>query len=387
MATTGMLAGCLGGGGGGASANVLWHQFTDAEEKGFKSDFTSFKEQNDVNLEAQKVSKLKDKLKTAVPSGEGPGSFAWAHDWMGIAEEQNFLYDASEDVDVDMSSYLDVAQQAVQYDGALYGLPYGAKTVTLMYNKELVDSPPETLDEMVTTMEKFHDPKNGSYGLSYPFNTYMISAWIHAFGGFLYDDETNELGLEKDETIRGFELAMDKLWTYSPGDRDSQAQNTVFTDGNAPFAINGPWNVGTFRDAGIDLGITSLPEVDGTRPKPYSGIQLWYFAKQLANDEAARNDVLKWAEWYTTTEDVLLDNANNRGVVPIHADLADSDQLGDDVKGFAKTLRSAIPMPQHPDMGDVWPPVSTAIDQMIGGTEPEKALQNAASSIRDRWGE
>lgn len=386
MATTGMLAGCLGGGGGGASANVLWHQFADAEAKDFKKDFKTFKGQSDVSLETQKVNELRNQLTTAMPSGDGPGSFAWAHDWMGGFSDRGFLYDASEDIEVDVGSYTDIAQQAATYDDSLYGLPYGAETVTLMYNKELVDSPPETLDEMVSMMQEFHDPENGKYGLSYPFNPYFTSAWIQAFGGFLYDDETNELGIEREETVRGFQLLVDKLWKYSPADPGYGPQVSVFEGGNALFAINGPWQVGGFRDAGVNLGLTSLPMVEGNRPKPYTGIKMWYFTKELGNSEDALNAVTEWAEWYTTTGDVLMGNAKNQGLVPVHKDFAGPEQLDGDVKAFAETVQSGVPMPQHPDMDAVWDPVGNALTRMINDKQdPKKALQKAAGTIRERW--
>lgn len=387
MAATSMLAGCLGGGGGGSSANEVWHKFTEAEQDDLETHAETFRQQSEASIKFQKINNLKDKLTTSFPSNSGPGSFVWAHDWMGqltTRGENGFLYDASEDVDI--SVYTEVAQQASTYDGGLYGLPYGAETVTLMYNKELVDSPPETFEEMVAVMDEFHDPENGKYGLSYPFDPYFVSAWVQAFGGFLYNDETDELGLEKDETVRGFEFLVDKIWPYTPKDPKYNPQTAVFGGGKAPFAINGPWQVGSFRDAGVDLGIAPLPTVEGTRPRPYTGIQMWYFSKELSGSDDALSAITEWAEWYTTNSDVLLSNAENQGLIPVHSEVSQSDQLDSDIKPFAKTFQSGVPMPQSPKMNNVWDPTGNALTQMINGRkDPRAALQKAAKTIQQRW--
>ncbi len=186
-----------------------------------------------MNLEA--ISEIEDQLSTAIPAGDGPETFAWAHDWVGNYHEQGFAYDAADDVNLDLdATFTDAAADAVRFDGAVYGIPYGAETVALMYNEELVDGPPETLEELVEIMDDYHDPAEGQYGLSCPpADPYFTSTFLHAFGGYFFDDETESLGVDQDEFIEGVELLQESIWPYVPQDPAYESQVPVFDDGNA----------------------------------------------------------------------------------------------------------------------------------------------------------
>ncbi|WP_235920726.1 extracellular solute-binding protein [Natronorubrum halalkaliphilum] len=380
------IAGCLGDDDDGAN---LWHDFEDAETDTFESHLEAFNEDRDQALTADGVSELEEQLETALAADRGPQSFAWAHDWIGRYHDQEFVTDAGDDLEVDLeSTYTEVAAEAVQYEGAVYGLPYGAETVTLMYNEDLVDSPPETVSEMESIMEDHHDPENGQYGLSYPsVDPYFVSAWVHAYGGYYYDEESGELGLENDETIEGVELLADSFYPYVPEDPDYESQVAVFNDGNAPFAINGPWQVGGFRDGDFDVTLAPLPTVDGGEPRPYTGVQMWYFTSRLGEAEDDVSDaVVDWTEYHTTNEDAILTNAQDYGMVPVHQDYVESDELGEDVEMFAQTIDSGIPLPTDPRMNQVWDPVEDALERVfIGDEEPREAFEEAAEQVRDAW--
>ncbi|WP_265108021.1 substrate-binding domain-containing protein [Halosolutus halophilus] len=387
-ATLGM-AGCLGVFSGDDRGPVLWHDFADSEEEDLENYLGEFNDGRDTELEADAVSDLEQQLNTGIPAGEGPVSFAWAHDWVGAFEDKDFLYDGSDDIEVDLeSTYTEAAAEAVSFDGGVYGLPYAAETVTLMYNAEMVDEPPETVDEMVDIMEEYHDPDQGRYGLSYPStDPYFVSAWIHAFGGYYFDDETGELGLEDDATVEGLEYLADNFWPYVAADPGYESQTAVFSDGNAPFAIQGPWELGGFRDGGVDTEVAPLPTADGNDPSPYTGIQMWYFTSEVGDaDENERAATADWAEWYTTNEDVILGSAESHGFIPVHQDYIGSDELGDDVETFAETVDMGIPMPTDPRMDQVWVPVEEALESVFNEeATAQDALANAAEQIRGNW--
>ncbi|RKD95179.1 carbohydrate ABC transporter substrate-binding protein (CUT1 family) [Halopiger aswanensis] len=384
--TTVAVAGCLGG---DERGTTLWHDFTDAEESDLETYLETFNEGREDTLDAEGISEIEDQLDTALAAGDGPETFAWAHDWIGVYDDQGFVYDASDDVSVDLGSeYTEAAAQAVQWDGAVYGLPYAAETVSLMYNAEMVDQPPETIDEMVSIMEEHHDPENGQYGLSCPaIDPYFLSGYLQAFGGYIFDEQNEELGIEADEFIEGVELVQNSIWEYVPNDPSYESQVPVFNDGNAPFAINGPWELAGFRDAGIDAQVAPLPGVEGGEPSPYTGIQTWYFTSQLEDaEEAALGTTIDWAEWYTTNEDVIIGNAQNHGAIPVHQDYVEHEDLGDDVQQFAETVGMGVPMPSHPMMDQVWTPFEEALERVFQGQAgPTESMESAAEEIRGRW--
>jgi len=408
IAATGALAGCItssddgddDGSSGNGDANGdsdeaqtgtvrMWSDFTEAEEEDVDSFIDQFESQTGHTINREGVSELDSQLETAMPAGEGPETWAWAHDWVGrfaIRDDPPFLYDASDDISVDLDVYSGAAQAAVQFDGGVYGLPFSAETVTLFYNKEMVDEPPETMAEMVETMQEFHDPANNQYGLSYPAtDPYFASGFLQAFGGTIYDEDSNEVTVDADECVEGLEVLQSDVFDYIPADPGYESQKVVFADGIAPFAINGPWELGNFNEALEDVGVAQLPTVDGNHPRTYSGIQMWYFSAELADaDEADRQAAIDWAEWYTTTEDVSLTNADNHGLIPVHTEHAEADGLSAEVQAFSQQIDHGTPIPTHPDMDSVWDPVGNALTRVFNGDQdPQPALEQAASDIRE----
>lgn len=368
----------------------LWHAFAEAEANDLVEYVERFESETGHEIREEELAELEEQLNTSLPVGEGPDTFAWAHDWLGPFEERGWLYDASDDLTVDVEgTYTGAAQQAITWQDGIYGLPFAAETVGLLYNRDMVDSPPETLEEAVEIMEDHHDPAAGEYGISYPMNDpYFVSAWIHAFGGFYYDAEADELGLELDETIEGLETLVDSFWPYAPADPEYESQVAVFNDGNAPLAINGPWQVGGFRDAGIDVGVAKLPTVDGNEPSPYTGVQMWYFTQEVANDDDALLAAREFAEWYTTDEEVILTNAENHGFIPVEQDLAEHDELDEDVVAFAENVAIGRPMPAHPKMDQVWDPVTDALERVLNDEQTAReSFEQAADEVRSAWDE
>ncbi len=370
-----------------AGSFKLWHQRAEAEKKALEQNAETFTSETKHTADPAEIADLRKKTTSAIPAGQGAGMFDWAHDWTGEYYQNGFLSDQSESLDVDLSVYTEPAQKAVQFDGATLALPYAAETVGLIYNKELVDEPPETLEEMKTIMEEHHDPDNGKYGLSYPLNAYFMSAWVHAYGGYYFDESNVELGLTNEETLDGFQLVLDSFVPYQPKDTGYGPQASVFLEGNAPFAINGPWFLGDVKSNDIDAGIARLPSPEGdAEPKPYTTVKQLYFTTRVDEDEAKAAATRAFAEWYTTSTDVLSNNAEEFGYIPVLKELAESGDLPPAVEGFSKNVALGTPIPSHPKMGDVWGPLEDAFNSVKNGdAELEAAFEKAEQNIRSNW--
>jgi arabinogalactan oligomer/maltooligosaccharide transport system substrate-binding protein len=372
---------------GPAGSAKAWYQLQDTELENREQALEQFDEDSKHTIAGSDVSDLKKKTTSAIPAGEGPHLFDWGHDWVGDYYERGFLVDRSEQLGVELDNFTEVAADVVQFEDNVLGLPYGAETVSLIYNKELVDEPPETVEEMVSVMDDHHDPGNSTYGLSYPFDPYFVSAWAQAFGGYYFDAEQDPmLGLTQSETIEGIRFALDNLRPYMPKDPTYEAQAAPFAEGNAAFAINGPWYLATLNEKGVDFGVAEFPTPDGGEPRPLTGIQMWYFGKGMESDDADTAAAQEFVEWYVTNEDLLVQAAEDTGSIPVLADLKDSDQLPDQMQAFAKTVTQGIPMPTDPKMGKVWQPLTDALTNVYNDDAGvEEAMKNAEQTIRENW--
>ncbi|WP_435095909.1 extracellular solute-binding protein [Halorubrum sp. N11] len=378
-----------GSDGGSQGTATLWTDLSDGEDEAITSYVEEFESEmgHTINKEAP-GGDLDQQLETAIPSGEGPDSWIWAHDWVGrfaVREEPPFLYDASDDVDVSLDEYSGAAQQAVQYDGALHGLPFASETVALYYNEDMVDGAPETLEEMVSVMDEFHNPSNGEYGLSYPVaDPYFVSGFIQAYGGNIYDEENREVTLDSDACKQGMD-ALETVSDYVPADPGYESQIVAFADGAAPFAINGPWELANLSEEIDNLGVAPLPTIDGNDPRTYSGIQTFYFSAMLNDaDQSTIDATTGLAEWYTTNEEIVETNAAEQGYIPVLSSVVEDGNLSAEVEAFAKQVDRGVPIPTHPDMNSVWTPLTDALERVFNDDqESGPALDQAASEIRE----
>ncbi|MFC4551314.1 MULTISPECIES: extracellular solute-binding protein [Halorussus] len=372
---------------GPAGTAKAWYSLQDTELQARKQALKRFNGNSKHTVEGADISDLKKKTTSAIPAGQGPQLFDWAHDWVGDYYQRGFVADRSDQLNVSLDTFTDTAAEAVQFDGKVVGLPYAAETVSLIYNKSMVDEPPKTVADMKSAMKEHHDPNNNTYGLSYPFDPYFVSAWGQAFGGYYFDPEKDPmLGLTQSKTLEGFQFALDTFKPYMPKDPSYETQAAPFASGNAAFAINGPWYLATLNEKGVDFGVTKLPTPDGGQPRPYTGIQMWYFAKAMQNDDASAAAAQSFAEWYVTDEKMLKSAAQEQGSIPVLESLAGSDALPENVRAFSETVQQGVPMPTDPKMGKVWQPLTDAVTKMFNGNVGvEKAMKQAEKTVRKNW--
>lgn len=360
----------------------------EAEAQTFKDLIAEFEiEHPNIQVQMEYKASLETALKAAIPAGKGPDLFIWAHDWIGKFADAGLLKPIDDYVTDDFkSNFVTIAQDAFEYKGHYYGVPFAAETVALIYNKEMVSNPPQNFDEMKQIMQQYYDPDNGKYGLASPIDGYFLSGWVHAFGGYYFDDKTEQPGLNKSETLQGFQFFFNNIWPYMAHTTDYNSQVSLFTDGNAPMMINGPWSISGVKEAGIDFGVEPLPPItiNGKTyyPRPYAGVKLIYVTANAKDEKMGA--IWEFLKWFSTSEDVALTLAFQNGYVPVLKSVSDNPDVQSDpvISGYMKALEHAYLMPKSTKMGSVWGAVNNAITDYIGGKKTlEQALQDAQQEI------
>lgn len=370
-----------------AGTATAWYGLSNTELDLRERAIEAFNEQSRHTVEGGNISEMQDKTTSAIPAGQGPQMFQWAHDWVGDYYQRGFVIDQSDSLNLSLDQFTGAAANAVQTDDAVVGLPFSAETVTLIYNTDIVDSPPESFAEMESTMESHHDPDNGQYGLAWPVDPYFVSGVGQAFGGQYFDaSQDDPVGLDSEETIRGFEFLVDNLFQYMPNDPGYEPQQVAFLEGNAAFAVNGPWYLAALRDSDTNFEVTTFPSLEGGEFTPLSGIKMWYFSKAMEADDANTAAAREFIEWFVTNEDHLLTRAEEQGHIPVLSTLAGSDDLPGPVRAYSQAVDQGIPMPTDPRMNDVFAAMGDPVTQLFNGSlSPEEALTSAAEEARSQW--
>jgi len=367
---------------GAKTTITIWHSIGPNELLPFEDLIEEFTIDNpDINIVLEQRADLENVLKVAIPSGTGPDLFLWAHDWTGKMAESGLLMQMDEFVTKDyLSRFTDIARSAFEYEGHYYGAPYAAETTALIYNKKLVSKAPQSFEEMERTMKEYKS--KGMYGMATnPIEPYYLSAWMHAFGGYMFDDSSKKDGLTMKATINGTKFFYDRIYPYMAQTDDYNVQISVFRDGRSPFLIDGPWSIPETKAAGIDVGVVPIPPIGGkSYPKPYSGVKGIYVTSNVKNKEAA----WRFMEWFTTSEYAAKTLALRNGYIPVLKRVREDPQIKSDpvLYGFAMSLEHTTLMPKSPEMGAVWDPMrGAALDIMSGKLSVEQALMKAHQRI------
>jgi arabinogalactan oligomer / maltooligosaccharide transport system substrate-binding protein len=370
---------------------VVWHAYRGAEKAAFEKVIGLF--EKTPAAKGTKVSTLAipydayaDKISAAVPRGKGPDLFIYAQDRLGgwieagkTVEPIDFFIDKPVK-DRLLPGMLD----AMSYKGGVFGLPINYKSTTLIYNKDLVKSPPKTTDEMVKLAKTLTNAQSGRYGLAYWYtNFYFHSALMNAFGGAVFDKD-GKLVVNSPATVASLNQMM--TWYKTDGIMPPEPSEaliaSMFNEGKVAMVINGPWFVGDI-DKKINYGLAVLPMLDAAKKpmRPWLTVEGAYVAASSTKKEAA----YELAKFLTSEEAGLVLALEGRQLHTNKNVYNDKRVSGDPVlKGFRDQLDSADVMPNRPEMTMVWSPATTAMNKIVkGNASVEAALKEAAGTMQD----
>ena len=374
-----------------ANELVVWHAYRGAEKAAFEKVVGMFEKSPGakgikVNTLAIPYDAYADKISAAVPRGKGPDLFIYAQDRLGgwieagkTVEPIDFFIDKPT-----RERLLPGMLEAMTYKGGVYGLPINYKSITLIYNKDLVKTPPKTTDEMVKVAKGLTNAQSGRYGLAYWYtNFYFHSALMNAFGGAVFDKD-GKLTVDSPATVASLNQMM--TWYKKDGIMPTEPSEALiaamFNEGKAAMVINGPWFVGDI-DKKINYGLAVLPMVDAAKKpmRPWLTIEGAYVSASSAKKEAA----YELAKYLTSEEAGLVLALEGRQLHTNKAVYNDKRVSGDAVlKAFRAQLDSAEAMPNRPEMTMVWSPATTAMNKIVkGNASVEAALKEASGTMQD----
>ncbi|MCW5853592.1 MAG: maltose ABC transporter substrate-binding protein, partial [Anaerolineae bacterium] len=372
---------------------VFWTNQNPEQSKteydALKAQIDKWASQTGNTVEVNFITDYQQKLPIAAPAGQGPDAMGpFPHDQMGEWAKIGIIEPYSEIKDA--GQYIQAAQDAVKFDGKIQGMPIFIESVGLVCNTNLVKTPPKTMEELVQIAKT--QTTGGKYGFVFPIlEAYHMYSFITAQGGYVfkYDqgkyDEKN-IGLNNDGAVKAItflqSLVKDKLIPESILDHPTMhdAVTSLVEKGNVGCTINGPWILNGLKKANVPYSISRIPTWEGKTPQPFSGVQMFLVNSKSANKAAAADLVSFLANKDSA---VALTKAFNKA--PVRKDVLDDASLKDntELKAWADQASVAVPMPNIPEMQQVWKPWSDATDAIIPGkAEAKSTMDQAVAQIK-----
>ncbi|MEL6641069.1 MAG: maltose/maltodextrin ABC transporter substrate-binding protein MalE, partial [Pseudomonadota bacterium] len=290
---------------------------------------------------------LPQKFQQAAATGDGPDIVMWAHDRFGEWANGGLIQPVSPS-DNWAAGVLGTSLEALQFGGETWGYPVAVEAVTLIYNKDLVPTPPTSFEELASA---------GEATILWDYNnTYFTMPLLMAGGGYafqkvdgVYDGAST--GVNTDGAIAGATVLKSLFDTnVMPQGVDYGVMDGAMANGEVGMVLNGPWSWSGYQDAGINIGVAPIPTVDGQVAPPFLGVQALGINAASENADLA----VELIENYLATDEGLgIWNANNAlgAMADASAAEAQDDAL---VSGMLSVASEGIPMPSHPELGAFW---------------------------------
>jgi arabinogalactan oligomer / maltooligosaccharide transport system substrate-binding protein len=369
---------------------TVWVNDDEKQRAALDEIFAAYTEETGIEVKATGISMLDQVEALALdgPAGKGPDVFFGPHDRLGDI----VLRGLADPIDLgeDASLYSETAINAVTIDGEAYGVPQVIETYGMFYNKDLVSAEEiATMEGLMTVAEEQTDAGQDKYGfLMEATNFYFIYPFFAGNGGYVFNNDgsgfdASDIGLANEGAVEGGELV--QSWFdngYIPKEINGDIMSGLFTDGKVATVLTGPWNIATYRDAlGDKLGTATLPKLDnGDVPKSFVGVKAWMLSSYSENQEWAI-DLMK----FITNYDNAMKYYQAAGEMPALQEALDSEEIANDeiIGAFAEQTQYGEPMPNIPQMQQVWDPMGSALQFIANGDDVGEVLEEAVQTIED----
>ncbi|MDR0959715.1 MAG: maltose ABC transporter substrate-binding protein [Propionibacteriaceae bacterium] len=345
----------------------------------------------EVEVVQRDYSKMQNDFISQAPTGNGPDIIIGGNDWTGKLVQNGVI--APIELGDNAGDYVDVAIEAVSYDGQVYGLPYAVENVGLFRNPALADSTPGTLDELIAKGQQLVDEGKAKYPFMVqqdptggdPYHLYPIQS---SFGATIFataadgtvDSSKVAMGGENGARFATYLADLGARGIITPNITADVAKQ-AFINGEVPYVISGPWNIEDFKAAIPDVAVDTIPSAGGEPSVALASVQA-FFVSSYSNNQLAANQFLVN---YVGTEDVQLALYEAGQRPPALKAAAESSTITGDpiMKGLAAVGATATPQPNVPAMSAVWTywgPTQVAIESGTGG-DPATVWQEGCDAI------
>ncbi|HEY1476102.1 MAG TPA: maltose/maltodextrin ABC transporter substrate-binding protein MalE [Chthoniobacterales bacterium] len=347
-----------------------------------------FKTDLGVKVTIEAPANVTDSFPIAAQAGKGPDIVIWAHDKVGEWADAGLIAPV-EVADEYANKFFPKAWQAVRHQQRLWGYPIALETVTLIYNKKLLEGQPPTqlsqLSSFNQSIKKKHPDANTIlWDPRSPYYTWGIlaSGGAYVFGRSGTDYDFKNIGV----ATPGAVLALSKIISLIhsgilPKTCSYSDTEDFMGQGKLAMMISGPWAWSNLIQKGIDFGLGQIPGVDGNVGRPFVGVSAAYLNRSSPNRDLAK----EFLEHYLVTDDglAIMDNAKPIGVPALVSMYQKLEQNNARLRELKATVDYGQIMPNVPQMARFFSSLGAALQLAADGRlSARAALLEAAANMR-----
>ena len=285
----------------------------------------------------------------------------------------------------DMSLYANAA--GGQIAGESFGVPVNnGNHLMLQYNKQFVETPPQTWEELVALAKQIETDNPEVEGFAYNLNeTFWFLPFVAGFGGSVYDADGNMV-LDSQPWIDAYKFVQDLKFVDEavPSECDYDCANNLFKEGSVAMILNGDWAVGEYLNAetspalGADnLGLAPWPALpNGERPKPFTGGK--FISIPVTVEGAQLDAVVSFVTWLSTDPEAVAAYALGTSRLPAISGVEIEDPT---LAASAEALATGVGMPPDASLRCMWDSVKPQLEAVMSNSmTPEDAAVEAQIS-------
>jgi maltose/maltodextrin transport system substrate-binding protein len=343
-----------------------------------------------VDVKVETPEKLTENFPLAAQVGKGPDIVIWAHDKVGEWADAGLI--APVGVSDEFSRmFFPKAWQAVRHDKRTWGYPIALETVTLIYNRKLLDVPPPTeLSQLESVSQKIKMKHPAVTTILWDYKSAYYSWGILASGGgYVFAQkgtnyDLNNVGVATPGSVEALSKIIALVHAgLLPKSVSYSTVEEMMGQEKVAMIISGPWAWANLRQRGIDFRVVPMPGVNGKLGRPFIGVMVAYCNRSSPNQDLAK----EFLEHYLLTDDGLR-AMNHAKPIGVPALISSYDRMAKDsarLRELKTSLDYGAVMPNVPQMSRFFSSLSAALQ--IATTDrasAQAALEDAEANMRRR---
>ncbi|MCB0192190.1 MAG: extracellular solute-binding protein [Anaerolineae bacterium] len=292
-----------------------------------------------------------------------------------------------------LDAFAAVTLTGSERDDKLWGLPdTSGFHLLLFYNRDRVDTPPQTMDDLIDVVETLGDGSQRGLALN-SYDPLWLLPWLSAAGAWPIEEDGR---LSLDPTAAEIALDLYLSWhAEADGIAAVQTYETMrqsFLNGEAVFMIDGEWAIQELSFVpDIDVGIARLPTVDLPEEDDQPATPLilgryWAMSSTLSgNQTLAATTFLE----FITEPDRQLEQISQFGLLPTRRDALDNPKIVNDSiqRVNAAQMQAGRPVPLGVNVNALLDamrtPLQAALEGEITAQEAAETMQKNIEALND----